>query len=421
MSLDVYLKAQRIGMLSPQGENGYSFTYEPEVVARGKAGEPLLSHSLPLREEPFTPVETRAYVEGLLPEGERRERIAHELCLDPGDGYALIAELGRDCPGAVTFLPEGEAPQPLNPEFLAWLEEDELEELLTVPRGLFDPAHEQRMRFTLPGERHKLALIHDPDTDRWAWPEPGAPSTHIVKPQGEEHPNFAINEMACTTALREMGLPVAHAELAMIAGHPCLVSRRFDRWGEGANAERLHQESFNQALGIAPGEEPGTVIGFGRSHDLLKSIGEKESIETFFRVAFCNYLIGNGDIQSKNSALLFTDTGPILAPFYDIASTAIYEPARAADNLVDLVSESSCLAGMARIAIPCDMEFLPTAALAFETMTRFAEALGGVAERAQEEGWHAAVIEQILLRVFDQVGNLREEMNNLRPPGTEPL
>ncbi len=72
---------------------------------------------------------TRAYVEGLLPQGARRRRIAHGLGVDPGDGYALIAALGRDCPGAVTFGAEGVTIEPHEEEALAWLEEDELAEV----------------------------------------------------------------------------------------------------------------------------------------------------------------------------------------------------------------------------------------------------------------------------------------------------
>jgi hypothetical protein len=81
------------------------------------------------------------------------------------------------------------------------------------------------MRFALPGTSHKLALIRDESGERWAWPEPGAPSTHIVEPKGDS-----------------IGSPVAQSELDTVAGHPCHVFKRSDRRGESVGAERLHRE-----------------------------------------------------------------------------------------------------------------------------------------------------------------------------------
>ena len=100
-----------------------------------------------------------------MPRGGRRRKLAYQLGVDPADGYGLIAELGRDCPGAVTFLAEGEEAEPRAPEDLAWLSEDELAEALEwPPERSFDPDEPRRMRFTLPGERHKLALVRDPES-----------------------------------------------------------------------------------------------------------------------------------------------------------------------------------------------------------------------------------------------------------------
>ena len=108
------------------------------------------------------------------------------------------------------------------------------------------------MRFALPGERHKLALFRDEESGRWAWPQAGLPSTHIVKPEPRERPGMAVVEHTCTLAYRELGIPVVHTAIETIGGRPCLVSKRFDRWVDGPEIERLHQESFTQALGIAP-------------------------------------------------------------------------------------------------------------------------------------------------------------------------
>jgi len=388
-----------VGALSPVGD-GYSFAYLPGVV--DDEGAIPLSRSLPLRAEPYGPAETAAFVEGLLPEGRRRQTLADELGVDVDDGYALIAELGRDCPGAVVFVPEGQGVQPADPKSLAWLGEEELDELLVRPeRGLIDPGHDRRMRFALPGERHKLALVYDPAGDRWAWPEPGAPSTHVVKPEDPELPAFGINAMACMTALRSMGLPVAHTELVPIAGHRCLVSKRFDRWGEGAGAERLHRESFCQAFGLAPRSEEGEDFDWRRSCELLREIGEEDAIESIFAVAFCDYLLGSREcIHGKRSSLLYTSEGPMLAPFCDVHSVGVYESHRTCRSVYKLMRECE-LSGLAPSALSDDPQLRSSVIGALETAGRLGEAIKGVAEQARQEGWYGDIQTRLLPPTVD--------------------
>lgn len=383
-----------MGVLCPAGD-GYSFSYLPELVE--SEGALPLSRSLPVRTEPYGTVETAAYIEGLLPEGRRRQTLADELGVNVNDGYALIAELGRDCPGAVVFVPEGEGVEPAGFKSLSWLDEDELEELLVRPeRGLIDPAHERRMRFTLPGERHKLALVHDPVGDRWAWPEAGAPSTHIVKPDDPELPAFGVNAMACMTTLRSMGLPVAHTELVSIAGRRCLVSKRFDRWGEGAGAERLHQESFCQALGLAPRTKDSEDFGWRRSCELLRAIGEEDAIESIFVVAFCDYLLGSHEcIHGKRSALLYTSEGPMLAPFCDIHSVGVYEEHRTRRSVYRLMRECE-LSGLAPSAISDDPRLRAIVISALEAAGGLGDAIEETTEQARQERWHDPILASLL-------------------------
>lgn len=388
-----------MGALSPVGD-GYSFSYLPELVE--DEGTAPLSRSLPPRAEPYGPAQTAAYVEGLLPEGQRRQTLADELGVDVNDGYALIAELGRDCPGAVAFVPAGQRVESPDPKSLSWLGDDELEELLTRPqRGLIDPAHDRRMRFALPGERHKLALVYDPVRDRWAWPEAGAPSTHIVKPEDPELPAFGVNAMACMTALRSMGLPVAHTELVSIAGRRCLVSKRFDRWGEGMGAERLHQESFCQALGIAPPSKESEDFGHLRSCELLREIGEEDAIESIFAVAFCDYLLGSHEcVHGKRSALLYTSQGPMLAPFCDIHSVGVYESHRTRRSVYKLMRECE-LSGLAPSALSDDPRLRSNVIGALETAGGLGQAIEAVAEQARQERWGDRILSRLLPSSMD--------------------
>jgi serine/threonine-protein kinase HipA len=421
MSLDVYLHGERIGGLFPAGEQGYRFAYSAETVERAGTGAVLLSNSLPVRSEPFSAEATRAYVEGLLPQGHRRRTIARELGFDPGDGYELIAALGRDCLGAVAFLARDDAAELREESEPAWLGEDELEEVIDSPPGrLFDPERPERMRFALPGERHKLALVRDEESGRWAWPTAAVPSTHIVKPEPADRPGLAANEQACTLAYRELGLPVAHTSVETIAGRPCLVSRRFDRWGDGPRAERLHQESFAQALGIPPDSSerrlaPGAP-SLREASGLLRAIGEEGAVQTLMRTVFCDILLGCTRLRCANAALLLLDEQPMLAPFYGIASTEIYGESRPrpivigappAPLLVDL-----------RVTIDlCDLEFQPSIIESVRLMGSLCEALSGAVDDAEAQGWYRPAIDEAIQLATSRALGFRDESQYLRPPG----
>jgi len=423
MSLDVYLHGRSIGGLFPTGEDGYRFVYRPETVAEVGVGKVLLSNSLPVRREPFGADASRAWVEGLLPQGSRRVAIADELGLDPDDGYGLIAELGRDCLGAVTVLRQGEElGPPRDSASPAWLTAEELEELLQPqPERYFDPYREERMRFALPGERHKLALYRDPASGRWAWPGPGLASTHIVKPEAPGRPGMVANEHACSLAYRELGLPVVHTAIEEIAGQACLVSKRFDRWGEAPEVERLHQESFAQALGVPPDATGRLSTGtpsLSEASGLLRALGEGNVVETLMKATFCDLLVGCTTLRGGNAGLLFGSGAPMLAPFYGIASTEVYGETRNRPIVIgEDVPPAPLLIDMRHTIELCELEFQPALIELVKLMGPVCAALGSVAEEAMEAGWHRRVIEEVIQTVIGRVRDFREEAEYLRPPG----
>jgi len=419
MSLDVYLRGKRVGGLFQSGEHNYSFAYTPEAVEEGGAGEVLLSHSLPLRAEPFGPDVTRSYIEGLLPQGEHRVAIAAELGLDPDDGFGLIAALGRDCLGAVVFTEQGEEPAPPpSREAIEWLSEEEFSEVLTPqPKRLFDPEHEHRMRFTLPGERHKLALVFDPETNYWAWPQPGMPSTHIVKPEIAGKPGIVTNEMACTLAYRDLGLPVAHTMVAHHGERLFLVSKRFDRWGDGPGAERLHQESFAQALGITPnsGERCGETPDLREACGLLRAIGEGEARHALAKAVFCDLGVGDCTARAANAALLFVDEGPILAPFFGNVATEVYGAKRRRVPVLG-APPAPLLVDIYRTAVECGLDFEAALMEAIRTMAAICTGLNKALNLAQEEGWHSRVVEEVLQVAIERGAGFKDEIVYLEPP-----
>jgi serine/threonine-protein kinase HipA len=419
----VCLHGERIGTLSPVEGDEYELAYASELVEQLGPGTPLLSNSLPVRAEPYSPRASRAYVEGLLPEGRQRARIGRQLGVDPRDGFALISELGRDCPGAVTFgspeeavVAEGAEPVPGHPSS-TWLGDDELAELLSPAPGRLPRAASRRcLRSTLGGNRHKVSLVGGGPDGRWGRPSRELPSTHVLKPETSEYSELVPNEMFCMAVLRQAGLPAAKTSVQTIAGHTCLVSPRFDLTWDGGMARRIHQETFCQALGIATGgpagSEEANAPGFAEATGLLRAIGRKADVSTLVQAAFCNYVLGNGAAHGRNFALLFRGDGIRLAPLYDVTSTiADDDPAEAGMVLPDDYDPATYLRGLSRVAEECGIEIEVFHIQATCTLAHVCDAIEIVAERAEDDGWYAPVIDRIFELAQERASHCAERLS----------
>jgi serine/threonine-protein kinase HipA len=401
LSLDVHLYGERIGTLSSAGDNDYRFSYSPEALTSKGPGTPLLSTSLPVQPEPFSAETSSAFIENLLPEGRARERLARAVGLDSRDGFGLIGALGRDCSGAVVFLPEGVTQADGRSK---WLREEELEALVGGPAL----PSELEITFSLSGARHKLALVSDPERERWAMPSATVASTHVIKPEGGEFPDLVRNEMFCMELARSAGLPVAEAELREIGGRTCLVSRRFDR----ERTTRVHHEDFCQALGFPPAAQAGDSVeaagpGFAEATGLLNAIGRRGAVSLLLSVAFFNYVIGNGDAHGGNFGLLHEHAGSRLAPFYDLSSTVVYDlPMHVGLVISEDYDQAVYLLEMGWISEECDFDFDELRKLALTISRRVSASLDSVSERARSEGWHAPVIDDIVELASERASGL---------------
>ncbi len=325
--LGVYWDRAEVGRLerSEERPSEYAFRY----VGRPRA----ISLSLPPEGERFDAVQSRPFFEGLLPEGTIRERLATHLKLASGDSYGLLAQLGRDCAGALQIA-AGE--RELESPAIRWLGGSELGELVReLPRHpLGMSTKDQRLRLSLAGVQHKAVLVRD-GAGRFGEPLDGMPSTHILKPEisAEGYPGLARNEYFCMLLATRCGLPAAHVELVRAGGHPCLVVERFDREPAsepGGPPRRLHQEDLCQALGLLPGfkyqREGWTAPSFGALAALLDAHSPQPGLDRLAgaRAAVLNFLLGNADAHAKNISLLHTPKGVRLAPLYDVVCTAAY-------------------------------------------------------------------------------------------------
>ncbi len=331
-SLTVWFQDERVADLKSDTKGNLELTYREPITAR-REGEFLLSVSLPVRKDTYPDAQARPFLDGLLPEGRLREQLCQRFRLELSDVFGLLREIGRDCAGAISFIPPEEA---IEAGSVAWLSEEDagrlIEELPLRPLGA-DPPHGVRM--SLAGGQSKVPVVLDAG-GQLGLPRGRTPSTHILKPPSSErtgsgrpaYPGLVENEAFCLRLAANCGLTAAQVTVRRFADATVLVVERYDRLRlPSGEATRLHQEDTCQALGIEPGrkyEEQGGP-GIADVLDLLRSVSAdagRDVLSFLERTAF-NLGIANLDAHGKNIALLY-QRGIRLAPMYDLICTAIY-------------------------------------------------------------------------------------------------
>lgn len=313
-----------------QGSNGrLRLQYTNEARSRFGLGTPLLSLNLPIIDQAFPNARTRAFLDGLLPEGDTRATVAARFDLVANDTFGLLRELGRDCAGALIVIPD-EAPVPAlettsTAEPLSDAQLDELVRgLRSRPLGVGD-----RVRLSLAGIQEKLLLTRMPDGS-WGRPVDNTPSTHILKPPHAAYPNTVENEAFCMRVAKYAGLPVAEVDMIQVGGKKLIVIERFDRAVDAqGTVSRVHQEDMCQALGVPPKDKYQEDGGpsLRQVAGVLDSAAERSSLETLLRAVTFNVALGNADAHGKNFSLLhLQDLSLRFAPLYDLMSTLAYRP-----------------------------------------------------------------------------------------------
>ncbi len=326
--LSVYLHKSLVGQLTQDKHGQVSFTYCRLWLE--KPGAVPLSYSLPLRTEVYKGRECQGFFAGVLPEEENRNTISAILGISPRNDFALLEQIGGECAGAVTFLPEG-ASLPINKPDYQRLSDSELAEILhELPqRPLM--AGRKDVRLSLAGAQNKLA-VHIDDKGI-SLPLGNSPSTHILKPVIPRFEGLVHNEAFCMELACKVGLPTARVSIGSSEDLEYLLAERYDRERtvEG-ELLRLHQEDFCQALGLPPHlkyqNEGGPSLG--QCFNLIRNVSSTPApdlLNLLDAVTF-NYLIGNNDAHGKNFSFLYrADNGDLtasLAPLYDLVSTTHY-------------------------------------------------------------------------------------------------
>lgn len=251
--LDVWLYGVRIARLIEPSRFRYRLDFTDDALDRFGDGSRVLSLALPIQRAPIVdgkgPARHRvsAFLEGLLPEGNLRRHIATLAGIPTTDAIGLLHQVGAECAGAVQFLPEGSQPVAGQPRRLT---DDEVVRLVAdLPTYHLPPGATPQA--SLAGIQDKVLLVAMPGGG-WGWPENGAPSTHIIKPEplgNSAVPHLVPTEDWALRVARHAGLTAADSRLARFDERDAIIVTRYDRT---PTSQRLHQEDFCQALGLDP-------------------------------------------------------------------------------------------------------------------------------------------------------------------------
>lgn len=322
--LTVWYNKKLVGKLYPAERGNVVFQYAASWLAN--AGSIPISLSLPLKDEAFSTDLSTAFFDNLLPEECLREAVARERGLESSATYALLEVLGAECAGAFVILPAHETPSdpphsytPLSQEALTRY----IAQLPTQPLL----GGQKEMRLSLAGAQSKGVVRIDAQM-AFSLPQNGAPSTHIIKPASIRYPNLPGNEIFCMGLASHMRLEVPPFFLTSTLPQAFVVER-YDRRIVDGSIERLHQEDFCQALGLARSRKYQRGAGTATLPQCFALLSHCQNpagdVHKLLQWVIFNVCIGNSDAHAKNISLLYDGKKPRLAPFYDLVSTAPYD------------------------------------------------------------------------------------------------
>jgi len=332
--LHVWFVGKCAGILTQ--DKGYlSFHYLPEWL-ESKNARPL-SHSLPLRIEPFDDPIAKPFFAGLLPEGDKRTDVANILKVSSKNDFAILDGIGGECAGALVLLEPGQAPpiEALESDSIEWLDEDRLHAVLErlLKRPLL--AGESGLRLSLAGAQEKLPVLTRELPSKAGLnefdiglPKNNIPSSSILKPEIAGLDGSVYNEAFCLALARELKLDAAATQIGRTKDKTYLLVERYDRFHDEGHLKRLHQEDFCQALGVPPQfkyqNEGGPSIADG--FELVRKVTRPSAPNVLRLLDYIifNTLVGNNDAHGKNFSLLYGQSGIQLAPLYDVLSTSVY-------------------------------------------------------------------------------------------------
>ncbi|MBT3013598.1 MAG: type II toxin-antitoxin system HipA family toxin [Candidatus Thiodiazotropha sp. (ex Lucina pensylvanica)] len=331
-ALDVYIGTTLVGSYARAPSAATMFRYAPQWLESERAFP--ISLSLPLSDRIWSGDEANAYFDGLLPDDRTvRDKIASRESADSSGTFDLLAAIGRDCAGALRFVPEGSDPgdpakmthRPVTDEEIA----ERLAALAHNPLGIDTSTDD--FRISIAGMQEKTAYLQI--KGQWHLPLGATPTSHIFKPAMKEGPSGADfsdtpwNEWFCLNICRDFGLETAQTEVLQFGGKPVIVVERFDRLWKDRVLYRLPQEDLCQALSV-PSIRKYEADGGPSILDILNFLNGAESPRKdrlrFMKAQIIFWLLAAIDGHAKNFSIFLTPGGYRLTPLYDVMSSSPY-------------------------------------------------------------------------------------------------
>lgn len=323
------MNSRLVGRLRKAASGAIDFRYDESWLA-WEHGFPV-SLSMPLREDLYVGDPVVAVFDNLLPDNlDIRHRLAERSSAAGDDVFSLLSAVGRDCIGAMQFLPEGEEPGPAGSVQGRAMNENEIAGILANltdnPLGL---GVNREFRISLAGAQEKTALLYW--KGGWRIPHGTTATTHILKPEigrrgdGVDLSLSVENEHLCMRLISMLDLPVAKTRMEKFGDKKVLVVERFDRrWTNDGRLLRLPQEDCCQALSMLSTKKYESDGGPGLRNllDLFMSSDEPaRDRKMIMKTAVVFWLLAATDGHAKNFSLFLHPRGGFsLTPLYDVMS-----------------------------------------------------------------------------------------------------
>ena len=336
MSKILFVVADRQIMGKIQRDQHGRLTFAYDDHWRSMDGAYPLSLSMPLSADRYENSKIEPWLRGLLPDNPYiLDSWGKRFHVSPRNAFALLAEIGEDCAGAVQLIRPDRLDDILKGSdddlHVDWLTESDIAGRLRALQE--NPAAWRSARdtgqFSLAGAQPKTALYFN--DQHWGVPSSPTPTTHILKPPIAGLDGHAENEHLYLALARALGLPTARSEIRGYEDQVVVVVERYDRiQSPDGSIRRLHQEDLCQVMGLPPTEKYQNEGGPGCaaiSETIWTHSKEPlEDVRTFARTILLNWIIAGTDAHAKNFSMLIGDGGQArLAPLYDLASALPYD------------------------------------------------------------------------------------------------
>lgn len=327
-SLNIFLNTLFVGKLKKTTSGEITFQYDEDWLQNGFG----ISRSLPLQEDLYKGEVVSRYFDNLLPDNDQiKKLVAEKFGAESTRSFDMLSVIGKDCVGALSFLPE-DYKHPTDFEMnYSPMSDDEIAKRLrslgsTNPLGM----DVDDFRLSIAGAQEKTAFLKV--KGKWQEPHGLTPTTHIFKTSigalgiDINFDDSVDNEWASLFIMKKMGLNVCNAKIAQFNNQRVLIVERFDRkWRELVGQEillRIPQEDMCQALSTSPYQKDQSEGGPGIIEISKFLMASKETNDriNFFKAIIVFDLLYATDGHGKNFSIFLEEDGFKLTPFYDVMS-----------------------------------------------------------------------------------------------------